>query len=268
MDNRSIGVFDSGLGGLTVLKAIMELLPEESLVYFGDSGRAPYGIKSRESIVKYTFQDTRFLLSHDIKMIVVACNTASAYGYDLIRHSFDIPVVEVIGPGAAAAVKATRNRKVGVIGTPGTISSGVYGKAINNLDISIEISFKACPMLVPLVEEGWWENDIALRIAEEYLIPMKGKNIDTLVLGCTHYPLLYNTIFKVMGEDVKLVNSGLETARAVKRLLEDLNIRNDGKNKAEYRYFTSDSVEKFIELGSSFLGRDIASAYKVDIEKY
>ncbi|MCX8129079.1 MAG: glutamate racemase [Clostridia bacterium] len=268
MDNRPIGVFDSGLGGLTVLKEIMELLPSESLVYFGDSGRAPYGTKSRETIIKYTFQDIRFLLNQDIKMIVIGCNTASAYSYEQVRSCFDIPVIEVVRPGAAAAVRETANKKVGVIGTPGTIGSGVYEKAINGIDNSIKIFSKACPLFVPLAEEGWWDNDIALRTAEEYLIPLKNEGIDTLVLGCTHYPLLIKTISQVMGDGVKLVSSGLEVAKVVKDIVMSDSLQRDGHISPVYRYYTSDSVEKFEALGNSFLQRNVCSAEKVDIEKY
>ena len=180
MDNRPIGVFDSGIGGLTVLKEINRLLPQESIVYFGDSGRAPYGTKSKETVIKYTFQDIRFLQNQDVKMIVIACNTASACSLDRVKHSFDFPIVEVVGPGSAAAARATLNNRVGVIGTPATIASGVYEKAIMKINNKIEI-FSTCPMFVPLVEEGWWENDIAFRIAEEYLGPLKELGIDTLV---------------------------------------------------------------------------------------
>ncbi|MCX7921152.1 MAG: glutamate racemase [Clostridia bacterium] len=268
MDNRPIGVFDSGLGGLTVLKEITELIPTESVVYFGDSGRAPYGIKSKETIVKYTFQDIRFLLNQDIKMIVIACNTASAYSYGLVKHNFDIPVVEVVQPGSAAAVRETRNNKIGIIGTTATISSGVYEKAISSIDNSIEVYSKACPLFVPLVEEGWWDNDIAYRVVEEYLIPLKEKGIDTLVLGCTHYPLLKNTIEKVMGEEVKLINSALEVAKVVDRVIKETVSGRDEKIKPVYRYYTSDSVEKFESLASSLLNKEIHSAEKVDIEKY
>lgn len=268
MDNRPIGVFDSGLGGLTVLKEIMELIPAESLVYFGDSGRAPYGIKSKETVVKYTFQDIRFLLNQDIKMIVIACNTASACSYDLVKHNFDIPVVEVVQPGAIAAVNATKNKKVGVIGTAATVNSGVYEKAIHKIDGSIEIYAKACTLFVPLAEEGWWDNDISFRIAQEYLLPLKEEGIDTLVLGCTHYPLLQNTISKVMGEEIKLVNSAFEVAKVVHEVIKKEGFGRDEDIKPVYRYYTSDSVERFESFGSSFLSRDIHSAEKVDIEKY
>ncbi len=269
MDNRPIGVFDSGLGGLTVFKEIAELLPGESLIYFGDSGRAPYGTKSRDTVIKYTLQDIRFLLNHDIKMIVIACNTMSAY-YDIVKKSYNLPIIEVIGAGASAAVKETANKKVGVIGTPATISSCAYQKAINKLDNDIEIYQRACPLFVPLVEEGqeWWENDIAYRIAQEYLTPLKQTGVDTLVLGCTHYPLLKNTISKVMCDDVRLVSSAFEVARVVKRTILDNNIQRDLRNKPVYRYYTSDSVEKFGPLCSAILGKNITSAEKVDIEKY
>lgn len=268
MDNRPIGVFDSGLGGLTVLKEIMNLLPLESIVYLGDSGRAPYGTKSKETVTKYTFQNIRFLRDQDIKMIVIACNTVSAYSYEQVRQSFDVPVIEVIQPGAATAVRETKNKKVGIIGTPATINSSVYERAIKQRDSSIEIVSKACPLFVPLVEEGWWENDIAYRIAEEYLHPFIAEGIDTLVLGCTHYPLLKNTISKVLGNGVKLVSSALEAARAVKMIIGEKDIARDECLKPVYRYYTTDSVEKFEFLGSSILNREICSAEKVDIEKY
>lgn len=270
MDNRPIGVFDSGVGGLTVLKEIEQLLPLESIVYFGDSGRAPYGTKSKETVIKYTFQDIRFLLNQDIKMIVIACNTASAFSFESVKNSFDIPVIEVIQPGAATGVRETGNKKVGIIGTTATINSGAYEKAINKIDNSIEVFSKACPLFVPLVEEGevWWENDIAFRVAEEYLTPLKNQGIDTLVLGCTHYPLLQKTISRVMGDGVKLVSSALEVAKVVKDIIIEKDIARDDRLKPVYRYYTSDSVEKFEPLCSSILNRKITSAEKVDIEKY
>ncbi|MDP4180145.1 MAG: glutamate racemase [Bacillota bacterium] len=268
MDNRPIGVFDSGLGGLTVLKEIKRLIPTESVVYFGDNGRAPYGTKSKDTIIKYTFQDIRFLLNQDIKMIVIACNTASACSLKLVKDSFDIPVIEVTEPGSVTAVKETKNKKIGVIGTVATINSGVYERAINRLDSSIEIVQKACPLFVPLVEEGWWENDIALRIAEEYLEPLKREGIDTLVMGCTHYPMLFNTISKVMGDSVKLVSSALEVTKVINEILKENTLMRDERVSPVYRYYTSDSVEKFESLGSAILESEIHSAEKVDIEKY
>lgn len=268
MDNRPIGVFDSGLGGLTVLKEIMELIPTESVVYFGDNGRAPYGTKSKETVLKYTFQDIRFLLNQDIKMIVIACNTASACSLQTVKNSFDIPVIEVVEPGALTAVRETRNKKVGVIGTSATVSSGVYERAIHRLDGSIQIYPKACPLFVPLAEAGWWENDIAYRIAEEYLIPLKNEGIDTLVMGCTHYPLLQETIRSVMGPEVSLVSSAREVAKVVKDVITENNMSRDKEIKPVYRYYTSDSVELFESLGNSILDTRIQAAEKVDIEKY
>lgn len=268
MDNRPIGVFDSGLGGLTVLKKIMKLMPLESVVYLGDCGRVPYGTKSRETVNRYTFQNIRFLMNLDIKMIVIACNTASACSFESVKRSFDIPVVEVIHPGALTAVNETKNNRVGVIGTTATVNSGAYERAISGIDPSIEVVSKACPLFVPLAEEGWWANDIALRIAGEYLTPLKTLGIDTLVLGCTHYPLLQDTISKVMGEGVKLVSSALEAAKAVRNVIEEKGIKGDEGLKPVYRYFTSDSIEKFETLGSSILGREICCAEKVDIDRY
>lgn len=270
MDNRPIGVFDSGLGGLTVLKEIAGLLPSESVVYFGDSGRAPYGTKSKDTIVKYTFQAIRFLLNQDIKMIVIACNTASAASYSLVKKNFDIPVVEVIRPGAKAAVRETVNRKVGVIGTAATIGSGAYVSAIEQHDESIEVHSKACPLFVPLAEEGdkWWNSEVARMVAMEYLAALKDGGIDTLVLGCTHYPLLHGTISEVMGPEVRLVSSALEAACEVKEIIEAGGMERDSQLKPVFRYYTSDSVEKFEPLCSLILGREIISAEKVDIEKY
>jgi len=268
MDNRPIGVFDSGLGGLTVLKEIMSSMPGESIVYFGDNGRAPYGNKSKETVVKYTFQDIRFLLNQDIKMIVIACNTASACSIKQVKNTFDIPVIEVIEPGATAAVRETKSKKVGVIGTTNTVNSGVYENAIQHIDDQIEVFSKACPLFVPLAEEGWWENDIAERIAKEYLLSLKEYDIDTLVLGCTHYPILYNTINKVVGPEVKLVSSAQEVARVVKNLIEENDIARDPEIDSVYRYYTSDNIELFESFGSRILGKEIHAVEKVDIEKY
>lgn len=268
MDNRPIGVFDSGLGGLTVLKEIMSSMPGESIVYFGDNGRAPYGNKSKETVIKYTFQDIRFLLNQDIKMMVIACNTMSACSIKQVKNTFDIPVIEVVEPGATAAVRESKSKKIGVIGTTNTVNSGVYENAIEHIDSQVEVFSKACPLFVPLAEEGWWENDIAERIAREYLLSLKEYNIDTLVLGCTHYPILYNTISKVMGPEVSLVSSAQEVARVVKDLIVKNDIARDPEIDPVYRYYTSDNVEVFESFGSRILGKEIHSVEKVDIEKY
>jgi glutamate racemase len=267
MDKRAIGVFDSGLGGLTVLKEIMRNLPSESVVYFGDSGRAPYGTKSSNTIKKFVFQDIRFLMTLDIKMIVMACNTASAHAYEEVRSNFDIPLVEVVRPGAAAGVRQTINNTIGVIGTEATIASGVYNKAIKNINDNIRIYTKACPLLVNLVEEGWWSNKIALMAVQEYLGDLKMKGIDTLILGCTHYPLLENVIGSVMGKHVKLVSSACEAANAVKKLINEKHL-NTPEKTARYRYYTSDSVDKFLSLGNKIFKNKLEFAEKIDIEKY
>ena len=268
MDNRPIGVFDSGLGGLTVHKEIMNMLKNESIVYFGDSGRAPYGTKSKETVVKYTRQDIRFLLSQDVKMVVIGCNTASACSSELVRNEIGVPVIEVVEPGAITAVRETKNKRIGVIGTTATINSGVYERAIDKIDNSMKIFSKACPMFVPLVEEGWWDNDIAYRIAEEYLESMKEKEIDTLVLGCTHYPLLGQIISKVLGNEVKLVNSALEASKFIRDIISKQEAERDSKLEPFYKYYTSDSVERFEKLGNTILNGAMVSANKVDIEKY
>jgi glutamate racemase len=268
MDNRPIGVFDSGVGGLTVLKEITQLLPNESVVYFGDCGRTPYGIKSKETIVKYTWQDVNFLLRQDVKMIVVACNTASAYGYEIAKDGVDIPIVEVVEPGAETVVRETKNKSVGVIGTTATIKSDVYLNAIKRKNESVKVISKACPLFVNLVEEGWWDNDIAHMVVKEYLGSLKNKNIDTLVMGCTHYPLLEKTIQEVMGEEVKIVSSAHEVARVVKNHLSKYNMERKDENHPEYKFFTSDSAEKFIELGSLIMNKKLDNVEKIEIERY
>ncbi len=270
MDNRPIGIFDSGLGGLTVLNAVHRLLPKEQLVYFGDSGRAPYGTKSKETIIKYTYQDINFLLSKGVKMIVIACNTASACSLESVRRGYSIPIVEVVGPGAQAAARATKTGHIGVIGTPATIGSGVYERAIKKLLPNCQCSKKACPLFVPLVEEGWWDHEVSQLVAEEYLKDLKSAELDSLVLGCTHYPLLTAVIQKVMGDQVTLINSAKEVALAVKDSLMKLDMCRDPEllsGAGEMKFYTSDSVDKFASLGSVFLNMPIDAVKKVEIEK-
>ena len=272
MDNRPIGVFDSGLGGLTVIREIIENMPKESIVYFGDSGRAPYGIKSRETIIKYALQDINFLLCNGIKMVVIACNTASACSLEIVKNNFDVPIVEVVEPGATACVRSTKNKKVGIIGTAATINSGVYERAINKIDKEIKVFSQACPLFVPLVEEGtaWWESEVAYMVADEYLTPLKQDGIDTLVLGCTHYPLLKTVISKVMGSDVTLISSALEVAKIVKETIKNNDLCADGEGNPFYKFYTSDAAEKFIPMCNSILnlnGKE-CSFMKIDIENY
>lgn len=267
LNDRPIGIFDSGLGGLTVLKAVHALMPNENLVYFGDSGRAPYGTKSAETVVKYTVQDMNFLCSKDVKMIVIACNTASACSLETVSKLFPLPIVDVVGAGAEAAVNASAGGNIGVIGTNATVSSGVYEKAIKARKPDAEYHAKACPLFVPLVEEGWWNHQVTASVAKEYLQSLKDFNVDTLVLGCTHYPYLENVIGSVMGEGVALINSAAAVAKRVKETLVKAGIENDSGKRGEVSYYTSDSVEKFRSLGGLFLGEPMEKAEKVEIDR-
>lgn len=263
--NRPIGIFDSGLGGLTVLKEVRKLLPNESLVYFGDSGRAPYGTKSFETVRAYTKQDVAFLLSKGVKAVVVACNTAAACAGREILDSFGVPVVDVIGAGSEQAVSVTKSGKIGVIGTSATVGSGVYERAVKALMPSCEITAKACPLFVPLVEEGWWDNEITYQVARKYLGDIG--DIDTLVLGCTHYPYLEKVIGDVLGERVTLVNSAKAVAMKLEKTLKDEGLKSETAN-AFTEYYTSDSVEKFGALGKLFLGDLGGRVFRADTEAF
>lgn len=274
-DNRPVGVFDSGLGGLTVLSEIRKLLPAEDLVYFGDSGRTPYGTKSPETIARYTLQDVNFLLLKDVKAVVIACNTATACGLSGVREKYpELPVIGVIGPGARAAVKATRSGRIGVIGTPATISSMVYHRAIHEAadaaGRTVSCYGKSCPLFVPLAEEGWWDRDVTRLTAREYLTELRDKDIDTLVLGCTHYPLLAGVIGNVMGPGVYLVNSASVVALELEKVLYSAGLANSASSAASgsVSFYCSDSAEKFGQLGSLFLGTAISGVEKINIEAY
>lgn len=261
-----IGVFDSGIGGLTVLKEIIRLLPGEDAVYLGDTARVPYGSKSRETVVRYSLEVANFFQDHGIKMLVVACNTASAYAVDRLAEDLDIPVIGVIEPGARAASKVTATRRIGVIGTEGTIRSGAYCKAIKAFDKDIETRTRACPLFVPLVEEGWTDDEITVLIAERYLEGLRSDQVDTLVLGCTHYPLLKRTISKVMGPEVTLIDSAEATAAEVERVLTELNLLNDSAKAGSKRFFVTDSPERFVKVGSIFFGEDLKEARLAEVE--
>jgi glutamate racemase len=260
-----IGIFDSGIGGLTVLKEILSVLPGEGTIYLGDTARVPYGIRSAETVTRYSFENTKFLVSKGIKMLVVACNTVSSVSLDAIKDSLPLPVIGVIEPGAKAAVAATRNGRIGVIGTDATIRSSAYAKAIRALDESIEVTGLACPLFVPLVEEGWTEGVITELTAERYLKYLSGKGIDTLVLGCTHYPLLKDVLSKVMGGGVTLIDSAIETAREVNRTLAALSLLNTAAGELRSFYVT-DAPDKFIQVGERFLGRTIDYIRKIELE--
>lgn len=266
MDNRPIGVFDSGIGGLTVLNEIIEQLPGEDIVYFGDTARIPYGTRSKETVVRYFLQSARFLKTKDIKAIVIACNTATALALEEAREEFDIPFIGVVEPGAEAAIRVSRNDSIGVIGTTGTINSQAYQEKMRRMNPSAEIIGQACPLFVQIVEEGWENSDVAYISAQKYLLELKEHQIDTLILGCTHYPALRYTISKFMGEDVKLVNPAYETAKAVKALLKENNQLSDRLDGGRKEFYVSDDPEKFKRIGGNLLGREISNVSMVSIE--
>jgi len=270
-DNRPIGVFDSGIGGLTVLREIISRLPGESTVYFGDDGRSPYGNKSHDTIIKYSLQDMMFLQEQNVKMIVIACNTASTHAYEILKEHSDVPVVEVVYPGAVAACNATKNGKIGIIATPATVSSGLYETAVRQAgkDLqNLEIIQQACPLFVSLAEEGWWDDEIATMTAERYLKPVREFGVDTLVLACTHYPLLAKTIGKVMGPDVTLINSGISVASVVEKVLSEKDLMSDGTDVTR-AFYTSDDAGRFESVASPFLGRGLPKGTrKVTVDHY
>lgn len=263
--NSPIGVFDSGIGGLTVAKELINTLPGENIIYLGDTARVPYGTKSGRTVIIYSHRNTEFLVSKGIKLLVVACNTASSVSIPSLRDEFDIPVIGVIEPGARKAVSVTKAGKIGVIGTPSTINSNAYKQAIQTLNNDIEVYTKACPLFVPLADEGWVEGDLVEKIVEQYLAEIKQSGIDTLVLGCTHYPLLKNTIQKVMGDEITLVDSAEETASEIKQVLTHNGLLNDNKPKSEREFYLTDVSDTFISVAGRFLGEKIEKIEMVDI---
>lgn len=265
-----VGVFDSGVGGLTVAREIMRNLPSEKIVYFGDTARVPYGSKSRENVIRYSRQIIHFLLEQQVKAIVIACNTASAFALDEVRDEFGIPILGVIEPGARVAAQETKNKKVGVIGTEGTIGSGIHASYLKKLDPEIRVISKACPLFVPLVEEGWLHDPVTMEVVARYLQEFKEKEVDTLILGCTHYPLIRSTIREFMGESVRLVNPAYETALELGALLRKEHLLSAGKKQEEfpYRFYVSDLADKFKAFANSILPYDVEMTKKIDIEKY
>lgn len=263
MNEKPIGVFDSGIGGLTVVRAIHRRLPHENMVYFGDTARVPYGPKSPQVVREYAAQDAGFLTSHDVKLIVVACNTVSAVALDVVTKQARVPVVGVIHPGAAEARSATRSKRVGVIGTIATISSGAYTHALRQLDSSITVVSQACPLFVPLAEEGWTDHAVTHMVAKEYLFPLKLEKIDTLILGCTHYPVLRTAIQAALNGTVTLIDSGEAAAHDVERLLDAEGLRNQSSQRANLRFFVSDLPAKFTEVGERFLGEKMGRVHRV-----
>ena len=265
-----VGVFDSGVGGLTVAREIMRNLPSEKIVYFGDTARVPYGSKSKETVIRYSRQIIRFLQEQQVKAIVVACNTASAFALDTVRDEFDIPIIGVIESGAKVAAARTRNKRVGIIGTVGTVGSGIHAQYLKKLDPGITVFGKACPLFVPLVEEGWLHDPVTVEVASRYLKELQDKDVDTLILGCTHYPLIRSTIRQVVGEEVCLVNPAYETALELGKLLEEQGLSSTGTEQKEfpYRFYVSDLADEFKEFANSILPYDVEMTKKIDIEKY
>jgi len=266
MDNRPIGIFDSGVGGLTVMREIMEQLPFENIIYLGDTARIPYGSKSEQTIKKYAHQCSMFLKNKNVKTIVIACNTASSIALEQLKQTFDIPVLGVIEPGAKSASKITENGRIGVIGTTATINSNAYQNKIMEYRRDAEVIGIPCPLFVPIVEEGWEYSLVAELTAEKYLTELAEHEVDALVLGCTHYPILRYTIKKVIGPNVKLVNPAFETAKDLKKLLEDNNIMRESLDKPIYEYYTSDAPERLRRIGGNFLKKEINNLYEVSID--
>ncbi len=265
-----VGVFDSGVGGLTVAREISRQLPEENIVYFGDTARVPYGSKSQNTIIRFSEQIIRFLKTKQVKAIVIACNTASALALDAVRDEFDIPIMGVVIPGARAAVEATKNRKVGVVGTDATVQSGMYTKVIHEMAPDITVIEKACPLFVPLVEEGFKEHVVTREIIEYYLESMRNTDIDAMILGCTHYPLIRSKIRDYMGDRIQIVNPAYETAMDLKKMLEERGMANDGSTEqhSRYSFYVSDAAEKFRKFANTVMPFDVPTTNVVNIEEY
>ncbi|MCX7956910.1 MAG: glutamate racemase [Endomicrobia bacterium] len=279
--DRPIGIFDSGVGGLTVVKEIINNLQNENIVYLGDTARVPYGNKSKETIIRYSIENTKFLLKFKIKLLVIACNTSSSYSVNTLKKTFkNLSIIDVVTSGAKSAVKSTLTKKVGVIGTKATISSNSYLKAINKLSENIKVYQKATPLFVPLIEEGWIDKiyykdkkyiqglnheNILRQVATEYLAELNTKNIDTLILGCTHYPAIKMLIQDIVGKDVRVIDSAIETAKAVKEILEKNNLFRLKNFRPKYNFFVTDDPENFIRIGHYLLGREIKHIKKVTI---
>ena len=268
--NAPIGVFDSGVGGLTVAREIMRNLPMEKIIYFGDTARVPYGSKSRDTVIRYSRQIVRFLREQQVKAIVVACNTAGALALSTLEKESDIPIIGVVKPGARVAIETTKKKRVGVIATEATINSHLYRELILQMDPEITVVGRPCPLFVPLVEEGWLHDSVTETVARRYLKDLQDQDIDTLILGCTHYPLLRSLIGEIMGERVTLVNPAYETSLALKRLLEAGGMMNPGTARSEfpYRFFVSDAAEKFKHFANSILPFDVNMTEQINIEEY
>lgn len=271
MDNRPIGVFDSGLGGLTAVRSLKKILPEEDLIYFGDTSRVPYGGRSRETILKYARQDIRFLRSFDLKAILIACGTVSTTALSTLQEENDLPIVGVVEPTCRRAALVTRNRKIGLIATQASVRSGAYEAQIAKIDPTVQVIGRSCPLFVPLVENGRiTKGDVVIEtVAREYLTPLKATGIDTLILGCTHYPLLSEIIQEIMGPEVTLISAGEESAFELKRMLKTGKLRADGNGESDTDFFVSDRAEDFERIASLFLQEDLRhAARRINIDQY
>lgn len=262
-----IGVFDSGIGGLTVAREIMRQIPDETIVYFGDTARVPYGSKSKQTIITYSRQIVKFLQTKNVKAIVIACNTASAFALETVATEVSIPVIGVVKPGAKVAAETTKNGKIGIIGTEGTINSGIYNSFLSKTNPNVKVYGKACPLFVPLVEEGWLEDPITVEIVKRYISELQDYDIDTLVLGCTHYPLIRHTIGAILGDKVTLVNPAYETARTLKEVLSSNGIESTTP-AGDHKFFVSDGAEKFKKFANTILPCDVVETKDVNIESF
>ncbi len=266
MNSLPIGIFDSGVGGLTVLRAVRERLPNENIIYLGDTARVPYGTKSRATVERYAVEDAAFLIHKGVKVVIIACNTASALARERLRREFDVPFLSVIGPGVRAAAKATKNNRIGVIATEATIDSGAYADGLRETcHDAVEIVAQACPLFVPLVEEGETDSAIARQVAEKYLASLREQQIDTLVLGCTHYPLLKPLIAETIGSDVRLIDSGAATAAEIETLLREQGLLNPQVNKGWSEFYVTDAAQRFHRIAERFLGYPLEHLEAVEV---
>jgi glutamate racemase len=265
-DNRPIGIFDSGVGGLTVVHEIFQRLPKESIIYFGDTARVPYGTKSAESVRKFAIQDILFLMKQNVKLIIAACHTVSSVVLDDLNKEHHLPILGVVESGVKAALASTKNRRIGIIGTRGTVMSGTYERKIREKDPDITVISQPCPLFVPLAEEGWLNDDVTQQIASIYLAPVKKQEIDTLILGCTHYPILKDVIRKVIGEKVLIIDSAEETAKLAAQRLQRLNMETEHPQDPEYHFYVSDIPHQFQDVGERFLGKRLSNIHRVDLE--
>lgn len=261
-----IGIFDSGIGGLTVAKRVMSILANENIIYFGDTARVPYGSKSNSTVIEYSIQDAQFLLKKNVKLIIVACNTASSVALNTLREKFEIPIIGMIEPGANLALETTKNGKIGVIGTNATINNKAYSEKLKQLDPKIQVFEKACPLFVPIAEEGWLDHPATKLVAKEYLQDFIDNGVDTLVLGCTHYPLLSETIQEIIGKNVTLIDSGFAASLQVENHLKGRGIRNDSVQLGQKEFYVSDLPDKFKLLAERFLGSELTHIEKIDVE--